>query len=1053
MESRHVKSVNIDERSNKRIKFASAKERAKRASADVYRSHKRKIGATSATTREEAVHNPHREINVRKRQRAHHLPVGDDRSKVAVLNVADQDELVETGIGDESEVLDITSSLASELDETLDRNASEIFGKFHRQVWPLVRSLPEILHHSAKIVDSMLSHVLSAESSPEVPSDLKHANPRGYVVNYATLDILHLMAVLARDLRHEIHPFLHNIVRRIVYDLLNPPPPPPESGKQPIPLDVTVVEAAFRCMSYIFRYDADLILEDVETMRKYYGATLAARRELVRRLAAETFAPLIRKIKSHNDRHRHLKRVLKALVAATEGQPLTPHLKRTQQDAVDGISQFLFQVVRGVPGHLHSQGMPTVQFVFTYCAKSPPSSNDVATTGSDLLLSIATTFLERLCRHLDDSTSKKLVEMLAGILNASLTAEIITTSGIVSALNALKLLNKFTTIRHGSVLRTQTGEELAQVYDSLDRIFSDNIFATLSLAKREEILSLATPIWITLQAHERFESRLRFWLRVIFHMDAQKNTSVEQQALSTRNMTAILSRDLIPFMKSPKCLDDIASITLSAAARVAEFDQDSALLAIFALATKRHDDVPPSCEPNTLFGECLFFSGRSAAYNISSDCQKKLLATCFLEVSKSRWDETLVKRLIIALRCASFIAFLPTGTKTNKDVFTKPAKWYADVLKAVDKDTDCVQHTDAILIKALALEGISQLASDFLVDEGDVSVIQKTMKPLIACAETLLFENPTSLWAVRGVSAFVLLLRKVNLRFNDKVDETFDTLVPNLCSPSHSLRLNTLQILAAFPLKSFVSDHADLDLKGDLDEEPSSRPQKEDTGNSANLVGQCDVINTLLQIESMKVQLTQERPLLGLISRVEVLGRSGKLPVHYAEAAAHHMLGLYYVKFAPLWPVVSNALVALAKGQENIVWPALETKLVSVMQAPSRPAEDIDTESNDMPSLGFHEHHQACILWEKSYGRSISIFGEPPAVQDGEVYRHLTTDDGTVMESVWQVAEKCQHLVAKHSRVIVPSFLGFLTDQYFFFHSDDPSARELDLNEPNPASR
>mmetsp|Transcript_19565 Transcript_19565/g.45491 ORF Transcript_19565/g.45491 Transcript_19565/m.45491 type:complete len:80 (-) Transcript_19565:432-671(-) len=68
MDSRHVKSVNTDSRSKKRIRFASARERSKKASADVYRSYKRRIGGgvTTAATREQFVHNPRDEVRPKK---------------------------------------------------------------------------------------------------------------------------------------------------------------------------------------------------------------------------------------------------------------------------------------------------------------------------------------------------------------------------------------------------------------------------------------------------------------------------------------------------------------------------------------------------------------------------------------------------------------------------------------------------------------------------------------------------------------------------------------------------------------------------------------------------------------------------------------------------------------------------------------------------------------------------------------------------------------------------------------------------------------------------
>ena len=53
----HVKSFNPDADGKNRIKFVSAKQRAKQASADVYRSYKRRTGVvTSAASREERVH-------------------------------------------------------------------------------------------------------------------------------------------------------------------------------------------------------------------------------------------------------------------------------------------------------------------------------------------------------------------------------------------------------------------------------------------------------------------------------------------------------------------------------------------------------------------------------------------------------------------------------------------------------------------------------------------------------------------------------------------------------------------------------------------------------------------------------------------------------------------------------------------------------------------------------------------------------------------------------------------------------------------------------------
>jgi hypothetical protein len=1056
MESRHVKTINTDKRSSKKIKFASAKQRSKGASADVYRSHKRKIGATSAATREDAVHNPHRELGARKRQRAHHITVDGDRSKGAVVSVGSNHHAItddaESTVEDVELIVD--SSFADELDETLDRNASEVFGKFYRKVWPLVRSLPEILHHAEKIIELMLSHVLSPESTPELPTDpaaLKDPSkaPRGYVVNHGTLDILHLMSVLARDLRHEIHLYFGDILQRIIQDLLNPPPPPLESGKQAIPLDVSLVETAFRCLSYIFKYDAEKILENIEGMRKYYGATLAARRELVRRLASEAFAPLIRKLKNQNERCHHLKRVLKALVAATDGQPLTPLLKRTQTDAVDGISHLIFQVVRGVPGRLHSQGLSTLRFIISYCTKTSSGSGAASCSTascSTLLVTLASDLLERLFRHLNDNTKQSVTEMLSAILRTASSEAALARDGVTPILNALRLLSK---IMRLSTDAAKTGEHSSLFCETLDIVFGRSCFSMLSFDQREEAVTLACPVWLTLQDSHILERCLKQQLRIPFRLDDKIEDIQENEAESVRNLTAILARDLLPQITSQGCLGVVGAAVLSAAARLAKFHQDSALLTMLALAAKQ----PGGTESASLASFQLFHQGRAAAYKVSPEVQEVLLNRCILDVEGTYWEKFFVERLLVAFRCIPFVwnlSFENAGSNERKNYFKTAASFFVDAFLKIGKvsfRTDGELDTeDKCVLQGLCLEGLSHLANDFLASSGDEGTVTKSIRRLIQHADMLLFSDGSSLWVIRGLAAFTALLRKVDIFLNDRLDDTFDVLVSNLSKPSHELRLHTLEILATYPAKNFVADHADLDLRDDLDDEPSYRPGDVDRGTGKSPVGKCDLIDILLQIESMKVQLTKERPLLGLVSRVEVLGRTGKLPVIYAETATHHMLGLFNVKFAPLWPVVEKALIALVEGHDKAVWPALENMLVATMKAQSLQDEEYGDAYKFDPCHSFERHRLACRQWEESLGRVVTIFGEEPVALDGEVSRHMTTDKATFMESVWGVAEKCQHLVASHSRVIVPMFIEFLSNQYFLYHSDDPSARELSLN-------
>ncbi|KAI2504540.1 hypothetical protein MHU86_9945 [Fragilaria crotonensis] len=373
MDTNQAKSFNVDQKGKNRFRFASSSQRSKKVSADVYRSYKRRFGVTSAADREESVHRP-------KRRKGNDEEVKEDEKE------------------------DFSSTFAEELELANDRNGSALFAEFYREMWPLVRSVPELLHHSSFVVDLLLSYMLSPESSPGEKTTLEDSHgsqPSAFVPNHATTDVLHLLAVLAKDMQHEIHGFVYSkILPRIVTDLLNPPPPTPESGKQAIPVDVLIVETAFRTLSYIFQHDAEKLVTEsakegeepcLENIRKYYGPTLGHKREVVRRLAAETFAPLIRRIKTDGARKKHLKRILRALTKAESGNS-SQSLKRAKSDAIDGVATLLFEAAKGVSGRQHSKGSMIVRCVFDYILEL---DHDI----SDSMSVLASTFLQKVYSH------------------------------------------------------------------------------------------------------------------------------------------------------------------------------------------------------------------------------------------------------------------------------------------------------------------------------------------------------------------------------------------------------------------------------------------------------------------------------------------------------------------------------------------------------------------------------------------------------------------------------------------------------------------------------
>jgi U3 small nucleolar RNA-associated protein 20 len=211
------------------------------------------------------------------------------------------------------------------------------------------------------------------------------------------------------------------------------------------------------------------------------------------------------------------------------------------------------------------------------------------------------------------------------------------------------------------------------------------------------------------------------------------------------------------------------------------------------------------------------------------------------------------------------------------------------------------------------------------------------------------------------------------------------------------------------------------------------------------------VIDTLLALEASSVNLANERHILSLISRIEVLARCGRLPVAFTEAAASHMLGVFHVKFAPIWPAATSALVALAESSIDLLWPSLYATMIETMEPPSTfnvvPRQGLAQLENGV-LLNPRSFFENCLKWELSIACDASLFQADlaEAQNEGRVSRHQTTDHSTRFELVWRVLEEADCIILKKSRLIVPVFLDFLMNQYFVFFEDDPTAREISLD-------
>jgi hypothetical protein len=524
-----------------------------------------------------------------------------------------------------------------------------------------------------------------------------------------------------------------------------------------------------------------------------------------------------------------------------------------------------------------------------------------------------------------------------------------------------------------------------------------------------------------------------------------------------------LVEDLFPYLPIETAMTTMGRAILSTAARVADEDADLAMTLVHAVSSRRTKapgaDITDDDEGGDDDDDDIFFLENAGCCQISESEREKLLGACLVKLKSVTPSVDVVSRLGVAAKCVSFLALIPGDRADGKSftpLFKKVSKWLLQLLELMEKTnssvSDTIQSTNLSVVFSLVLESFSRLSIASFEKLEDSSIVKSALVKARPAAERHLLSGANSLWAVKSVASFVDALQKTDLLLNENADVVFEALILNLRSSYHFRRLHTLRILAHYPQRPYVTDHADLDLAGDLDEEPtgSAEQGRGPTAEARGPSGTCDIIKTLLAIESSPVRMSKERYILSLVSRVEVMGRTGKLPVIYAEAAASHMIGLFHVKFGPMWPVVVRSLIALAKGHEDSVWPAVQEKVAELMQSPLDKSEpELAADSGIGIAFDPQGYVRLCVAWETSSGNDTSLFhgAVTAAKEQGRISRHQSTDEATVLQSVWSVIEGAPDLLMRHSRVMVPIFLRFMISQYYVAHPNDPDARELRLHE------
>jgi U3 small nucleolar RNA-associated protein 20 len=285
---------------------------------------------------------------------------------------------------DDAELESTFSYFRDALMEWRELNMSETFTVFARRVASLCDSLPQVLHHSDRIMDLLVEHINKGEKFAQEP-------------------LLSLMVHLAHDLGERFEKHFEMAVRTV-------------SHLAATHADVEVIEWSFGCLAWLFKYLSRLLVPDLRPVFDLMSPLLGRERQkaFVSRFAAESLSFLIRRAGAgyHRD-----KSPLKLIVKHISGQMKEAHGSAKDADFQHGLMYLLVDSMKGLQHGFHSSAAAILLELL-----SETYSNEYVSLRTPPLEPVLVGVLTSVIHHTDAENFKPLLDiLLAHVESASST--------------------------------------------------------------------------------------------------------------------------------------------------------------------------------------------------------------------------------------------------------------------------------------------------------------------------------------------------------------------------------------------------------------------------------------------------------------------------------------------------------------------------------------------------------------------------------------------------------------------------------------------------------
>lgn len=259
---------------------------------------------------------------------------------------------------------------------------AENFVHFSRKVAPLCDSLPQVLHHSDRIVDLLVEFIEKGEKFSEEP-------------------LLSLLAHLAHDLGEQFEKHFERVVKTVAHIAATH-------------AEIEVIEWSFTCLAWLFKYLSRLLVPDLRPTFDLISPLLgrAHQKAFIARFAAESLSFLVRKAGAgyHRD-----KTPLTLIV-----RRISEQLKELQDNEKDyefqqGIKFLLADSLKGIQRGTHSSAIAILQALL-----ADAYHDDYASLQAPPLEPVLIGVVTAVIHHTDAENFKPLLDsIIAQILSAS----------------------------------------------------------------------------------------------------------------------------------------------------------------------------------------------------------------------------------------------------------------------------------------------------------------------------------------------------------------------------------------------------------------------------------------------------------------------------------------------------------------------------------------------------------------------------------------------------------------------------------------------------------